>query len=181
MSRLFLQQRADVAGAAARGVAVSFETPVQRIRLGEREGIVLARFGGGTDFSVALLAKLDLNVLVNGVPIAGGLRILEHRDEIVVGGSRLLYSEESVPEITTAQAGPGARPLRCSLCRGTIENGMTIVRCPRCLRLFHQSDAGPDAPERHCWTYSERCRHCGHPTAMTGESLWSPEKENDDA
>jgi hypothetical protein len=181
MSRLFREQRAELPGLGPRWDVIALGTSTLRLLVGERGVIVFARFGGGTDLSVALLAQPDLSVLVNGVPIAGGLKILEHRDEIAVAGDRFLYSEESLPEITSFQAEPGARPLRCSLCRGSIEDGMTVVRCPRCLRLFHQSDAGPDAPERHCWTYSERCRHCGHPTGMTGESLWSPEKENDDA
>jgi hypothetical protein len=178
---LFRQQRAETAGAGPRWEAVSLGAPVVRLSIGEGERIALARFGGGTDVSVALVAQPDLSVFVNGVRIAGGLKILEHRDEIAVAGERFLYSEESLPEITSFQAEPGARLLRCSLCRGLIGDGMTVVRCPRCLRLFHQNDAGPDAPERHCWTYSERCRHCGHPTGLLGESLWSPEKENDDA
>jgi hypothetical protein len=176
--------------------------------------LLLARFGAGNEAAVALLASPGSGACVNGLPLLGGLKVLSHRDEIVAGGERFVFSEESLPQVTVFHARrketssrrskaespdsiggdsgakrgsgaksnsePGQREARCSLCRGAIQEGMAIVECPRCMRLFHQIDAGPDGPEKHCWTYSEKCRHCEHPTALSGEVLWSPEQEGRD-
>jgi hypothetical protein len=143
--------------------------------------ILITRFGESTEFAIALVAARGSRLAVNGLPVLGGLKVLDHRDEITADGVRFVFSGESLPEVTALHAEPGGRELRCSLCRGAIQDGMSVVRCPRCGRLFHQIDGGSESPEKYCWTYSERCRHCGHPTALSEASLWSPDDEENDA
>jgi hypothetical protein len=143
--------------------------------------IFIARFGESTDIATTLLASPGLRLAVNGLPVLGGLKVLDHRDEITADGKRFVFSGESLPEVCAFHPEPGGRELRCSLCRGVIQDDMAVVRCPRCGRLFHQIDCGSEKTEKHCWTYSDRCRHCGHPTALSEDALWSPENEENDA
>ena len=179
MSRVF-RRRGEAPAAASRWEAIPLVTPILRLPIGGGE-MILPRIGTTTEGAVGLLASPGLRVLVNGLPLLGGMKVLDHRDEILAGGEQFVFSEESPPEITSFREGAGQREIRCSLCRGVFREGVAIVRCPGCGRLFHHVDAGPEGAERHCWTYSDRCRHCGHPTAMTGETLWSPEQEERDA
>jgi hypothetical protein len=178
MSRLF-RHRSEVPVTGSRWEPVSLAVPVFRMPIGEGE-IAIAVLGALTERSALLLATTGLRVLVNGLPILGGLKVLDHRDEFASEGGRFIYSDESIPEVTTYAAEAGRREIRCSLCRGVLEEGTAVVRCPRCGRLFHQADSSPETPERHCYTYSQFCRHCGHPTALSGALLWSPDQEEHD-
>jgi hypothetical protein len=175
MSRLF-RHRPEPPATGSRWEPIPLAAPVLRIPVGEGE-LAFAALGALTERSALLLATTGLRVLVNGLPLLGGLKVLDHRDELASGGARFIYSDESLPEITTYSAEAGRREIRCSLCRGVLEEGTAVVRCPRCGRLFHQADSSPEAPERHCYTYAEHCRHCGHPTSLAGELLWSPDQE----
>jgi hypothetical protein len=143
--------------------------------------ILIMKFGENTEVATALLAAPGSRLAVNGLPVLGGLKLLDHSDEITADGVRFVFSGESLPEVTALHLETGGRELRCSLCRGVIQDGMSVVCCPRCGRLFHQIDGGSESTEKHCWTYSDRCRHCGHPTALSEEALWSPEDEEVDA
>src|SRR5688572_7910219 len=63
----------------------------------------LRQFGQGTDAVVALLAPWELPVFINGDSLIGGLRILQHQDEILAGLQRYYYSAESRPLVSIYQ------------------------------------------------------------------------------
>ena len=42
----------------------------------------------------------------------------------------------------------------------------------------HQLDPADGRRAKHCWTYSETCRFCGHPTAFSGKTAWRPDVED---
>jgi hypothetical protein len=140
-------------------------------------GIRLVRFGRGSDQGVALLAPAELRVLVNGQPVLGGFRLLEHRDECLVGRTRFFFSSESAPAVVVFRVAPGARPCTCPVCRGVIKDGDTAVQCPGCARWFHQLEPVEGKGARRCWTFADKCRICSHPTSLSGEPVWRPEKE----
>jgi hypothetical protein len=126
-----------------------------------------------------LLLKSGASVRVNGDRVSGGLCVLEHRDEILVGTNRLFYSDELKPELVTYASSDGTRSPKCPVCRAQIQDGDQVVQCPRCRRAFHQIDAAGDRRERHCWTYRPHCL-CEHPTDLSGASHWRPPSEEDD-
>jgi hypothetical protein len=157
-------------------LSVAEDSPLEGDTLGA-PGIRLLRFGSGPDRGVALMARSGVSVLVNGLPFAGGMRLLEHKDEVVVGRRRFFYSSESVPVVAIFSAAPGARATTCPICRGVIKDGMQAVRCPACTRWFHQIEAVGDQPARRCWSFAPTCRICSHPTALNGGPVWRPEAE----
>ncbi len=141
------------------------------------EGIAFVRYGCGADKAVALLAQPEVRVWVNGQPVLGGLRILEHKDEILCGQQRLFFSAETTPVIVPYPAKAGARLPTCPVCRGAIKDGLASVQCPGCGRWYHEIAADAGQPGRLCWSYAPTCRFCNHPTAFSEESAWRPEKE----
>jgi hypothetical protein len=143
----------------------------------DEPGIRVFRFGQGADKGVGLLARAGTRVLVNGHPVLGGFRVLEHRDEILAGRKRFFFSSESTPAVVVFRAQPGARPCTCPQCRGLIKDGDTAVQCPNCSRWFHQLEPGEGRSARRCWTFADKCRICNHPTSLSGEPVWRPEKE----
>jgi hypothetical protein len=140
-------------------------------------GIQVFRFGQGPDKGVALLAWPGTKVLVNGHPLLGGFHVLEHKDEFLVGRRRFYFSSESTPAAVVFRAEPGARPCTCPVCRGVIRDGDQAVQCPNCSRWFHQLEPAEGRPGRRCWTFAAQCRICNHPTSLSGEPVWRPEKE----
>lgn len=143
----------------------------------EQAGIRFVPLGRGTAGGVGVIASAGVPVRVNGQPIPGGFRVLEHRDEILVGAVRYFFSAQSVPVVSVFRPEAGARLPTCPVCRGPIREGDQAVRCPGCGRWFHQLDAAGDRRAKHCWTYSPTCRFCSQPTTLTEEALWRPEKE----
>lgn len=141
-------------------------------------GAQLARFGTSHDGGIALLARDGVHARVNGLAVLGGLRELSHKDEILVGTTRLFFSAESTPEVVSFQKDTDARTPTCPICRGGIKDGDMAVRCPGCGRWHHEVEAAEDRPSKKCWTYSTSCRCCNHPTALTGEPVWTPAKED---
>jgi hypothetical protein len=135
--------------------------------------------GQGSEAAVVLLVPLGVAALVNGEPLLGGLRVLAHRDEILVGGRRFYYSAQSKPAVSTYRLAEGARRPRCAVCRMAIEDGQNVVTCPGCGRVFHQLEAEGDRPAKQCWTYRPACL-CTHPTPLTDEAVWRPEQEEID-
>lgn len=111
-----------------------------------------------------LFAGPGMNVLVNGLPIAG-IRILAHRDEVRVGRQQLYFSAERLirPE---PFAGPDGTC--CARCLSPILRGDLAVRCG-CNLWYHQSDS------LGCWLYTDRCCGCDAPTTIDAEYSWSPE------
>jgi hypothetical protein len=125
-----------------------------------------------------LMAQPGVWVRVNGLPLLGGARVLEHTDEILVGNVRLCFSAESTPVLATYKVPEGGRPAVCPICRGPIRDGMTAVECPGCGRWFHQLPAADGRPAKPCWTYAPTCRFCNHPTAFGTEAVWRPDQED---
>ena len=79
----------------------------------EVDGLRFLRFGAGNERGAALLLPPGALARVNGRPVLGGLRVLEHKDEVTFGRSRLFYSAESTPVLagktTHPATGPGSR------------------------------------------------------------------------
>jgi hypothetical protein len=140
-------------------------------------GLRFCPFGRGADRGMALLLAPDVRVWVNGLPVLGGLRVLEHKDEILLAGARLYFSAEATPVIATFQNRAGERIPSCPICRGQLKEGDAAVQCPGCGRWHHQLPAADGKPAKACWTYAATCRFCGHPTALTGQPAWRPEME----
>jgi hypothetical protein len=140
-------------------------------------GLRVFRFGQGGDRGVGLLVRAGTAAFVNGEPLLGRFRVLEHKDEVLVGRLRLYFSSESAPVVAVFRAQPAARPCTCPVCRGVLKDGDTAVQCPGCSRWFHQLEAAEGRPARRCWSFAAQCRICNHPTALTGEPVWRPEKE----
>ncbi|HEX5269190.1 MAG TPA: hypothetical protein VFW33_01820 [Gemmataceae bacterium] len=137
-------------------------------------GARFLRFGAGADRRTALVLPAGIAARVNGRPVLGGLRVLEHKDEVLFGRSRLVYSAESTPLAVVFRRADGARSPTCPLCRGPLRDGDRAVQCPGCGRWFHQGDA------KACWTYAPTCRFCNHPTALDGDAGWRPDREDAD-
>lgn len=116
---------------------------------------------------------------LNGLPLAGGLRMLRDRDEIRLGArERLYYSTEALARVEPFHPRPAAEPSRgeplaphCPRCQRELREGDPVVRCPACQVCYHQ---GED-PGHQCWTYSERCSLCGQGTDLEAGYRWTPE------
>ena len=130
----------------------------------DHEGVGLVEVPGGA----VLLVRDGVRVRVNGEPVPGGVRVLDHRDEILVGGDRLLFSAQTAPLVTAFASEPDQRLPVCAVCRGPVREGMRAVACPGCGRWFHQLDDKP------CWTYAPTCRFCQHPTPLDEAATWRP-------
>jgi hypothetical protein len=143
------------------------------------EGIGLISLGRGAGGGIGLLARAGTPVRVNGLPVAAGFRVLEHRDEILIGRTRLFFSAESTPVQVEFRQPAGTRPPTCPVCRGPIRDGDQAVRCPGpgCGLWYHQQGAAGERRAKPCWTYAQNCRFCNHPTALSGKPGWRPEME----
>ena len=115
------------------------------------------------------MAGAGTEVRVNGIAVAGGLRVLADRDEVVVHGERRYFSTEQLAEAVPCPARNAA--LECARCRQAIEAGSRAVRCPRCGVWHHESVALP------CWTYADTCAVCPQPTDLSTGYRWTPEPE----
>jgi Prokaryotic RING finger family 1 len=165
MSSLWRQ----TSGGAWESVALSAEG-LRPVRLSP--DVTLVGFGRGADGGVALMTRPGAAARVNGLPILGGLRLLDHQDEVLIGRERFYYSAESTPVVVPFRhEGEGRRP-SCPICRGPLGDGDDAVQCPGCGRWYHQLAARP------CFTYAPQCRFCRHPTALTGAAVWCPEQED---
>lgn len=125
-----------------------------------------------------LVANPRHHLRVNGQLVVGGIRVLDHKDEILHGANRYYFSSESKPELVIYRRQSESRPVRCPVCRGPVNNGDQVVFCPGCQRVYHQVDGSEEQSERPCWTYAASCQFCNHPTSLTGENGWRPEEEN---
>jgi hypothetical protein len=141
-------------------------------------GIALFGLTQGAQRGALLMVRPGVWVRVNGLPVLGGARVLEHKDEVLVGSVRLCFSAESAPVLKIYKVPEGGRASVCPICRGPIKDGMTAVQCPGCGRWFHQLEAADGKPAKPCWTYAPTCRFCGHPTAFGTEAAWRPDQED---
>jgi hypothetical protein len=153
------------------------ETPLAGDLDLHKGSVRIVRFGEGTEGGVALLARSGVHVRINGLPVLGGIALLQHRDEILINAERFCFSAETRPVVTTFHMEPGSRGPTCPVCRGSLADGEQAVRCPGCGRWFHQIEASEGRKARSCWTYSATCRFCQHPTSLSGETAWRPEQE----
>lgn len=120
-----------------------------------------------------LLCAPTQRVRVNGTLVAAGIRVLADRDAIslVNGRKRCTWflSLESIVEVVPF---PGdVHDTYCIRCKLPIETQTEAVRCPGhgCGFWHHQS------AQRPCWTYTEGCRNCGHPTDFDAGLQWTPD------
>jgi hypothetical protein len=141
--------------------------------------IVLATFGSGGDAGAAILAPSDAAIWVNGETVLGGLKVLAHRDEILVDGELYCYSAQSRPVAAAFALAAGQRRPRCGVCRMAIEDGQAAVGCPQCGRIYHQLEAAGEQAAKLCWTYRPACL-CRHPTGLGEDDAWRPDKEDFD-
>src|SRR5271166_4443417 len=81
-------------------------------------GMRFVCFGAGNERGAALVLPAGATARVNGRPVLGGLRVLEHKDEVIFGRSRLFFSAESTPIVVVFRREDGARSPTCPLCRG---------------------------------------------------------------
>jgi hypothetical protein len=156
-------------GRGWRAVAV----PAGRVLRGEEIGLEGVALFGLAQRGALLLVRPHAWVRVNGLPVLGGARVLEHKDEVLTRQGRACFSAESAPVVVPYRTPEGSRGATCPVCRGPIRDGMDAVQCPGCGRWFHQLDA------KKCWTYAPTCRFCTHPTAFAAEAAWRPDREDD--
>lgn len=141
-----------------------------RALLCRRSGPVLAKTRVARDLECwVLLDGSASRVRVNGVPLRIGVRVLADRDAIALGDVRVMFfSSERLAQIVPF---PGRDDGTCCIrCKLPLEPGVPSVRCPApaCGFWHHQCDDTP------CWTYTESCAGCGHPTAFESGFQWSP-------
>jgi hypothetical protein len=129
---------------------------------------------GGAERGAALLVRPGVWARVNGAVVLGGMRLLDHKDEVLVGSARAFFSAEATPGVLAYRSAGGRVPV-CPTCRGPVRDGSGAVECPGCGRWYHQ-----DGPKT-CWTYAPQCRFCNHPTPLTDGAAWRPDREECDA
>jgi hypothetical protein len=146
--------------------------PVVRHPMGDGEAlsnVLLVRTRGAEGITWVLIAGAGSGVSVNGVPLATGMRVVSDRDEIRIPGvSNLYFSTESLARVEEFSGSD--QTLFCPRCKQEIEKGAAAVRCPACGVWHHQTD------ELNCWTYSEVCALCAHPTDLNAGFRWTPEE-----
>lgn len=119
----------------------------------------------------AVASSHDAHVRVNGRAPLAGLSVLCDRDEIRVrSGVQYFFSTETLAVVEEFPA--QERTVYCGRCRQPIKAGSPAVRCPNCGIWYHQSTT----PALPCWTYSEKCSICPHPTALDAGFSWVPEE-----
>jgi hypothetical protein len=133
-------------------------------------GPVLARGPDARGFERWIILDASASrTRINGAPMPIGARVLADRDAISLGvGPTVFFSCERL-----AQAVPFPEEddrTCCIRCKLPLEPGTPAVRCPapECGFWHHQCDDTP------CWTYTESCAGCGHPTAFDSGFQWSP-------
>jgi hypothetical protein len=155
----------------AQGGWTARTVPVGKPLTGEDLGVpgiallVLPRQGA------VLLTRPEVWVRVNGEPVLGGMRIIEHKDEVLAGDIRFVFSQQGVPVVVGYTPVAGGRLPTCPVCRGVVREASASVQCPGCGRWFHQEGA------KTCWSYAPTCRFCNHPTSFDDESAWRPDRE----
>jgi hypothetical protein len=168
-----------------RRTATGFVPDSLRAREGQGGGVFAAAttdlqivpFRDGGRDQHALIGPPRCRIRVNGALVVGGVHVLDHKDELVIGAEQIFFSAESTPVVEIYQHGnDAARRPRCPVCRAAIEEGDSIVRCPGCSRIHHQIPARGGRPEKPCWTYSPQCRFCEHPTSLSGQPGWQPDE-----
>ena len=120
-----------------------------------------------------LLCAPHERVRINGMLVTVGIRALADGDAISLVTDRerqtLFLSLERSAEIVPF---PGNDDGTCCIrCKLPLAPDAETVRCPGrdCGFWHHQTSAQP------CWTYTDGCANCGHPTAFDAGFQWTPE------
>jgi len=119
------------------------------------------------DYSLGRYVLIAKNsTRVNGSSVAGSIRVLRDRDEIVANRIRMYYSHQSFAK--REQYSGECR--ECSICGCTITPGETVVQCPMCLVCYHESEDFP------CWSSDSTCPTygCDFETKLDQQVLWLP-------
>jgi hypothetical protein len=127
-------------------------------------GVALHRLS--TPPNTCVLLTIEPRLRLNGLPVPGGLAVLDHRDEIRAPGVTAWFSNETLPRVEPFSE-PGARG-SCPRCQQPIEPAGPAVRCPQCGVWHHASDELP------CWTYAPRCATCPQDTSLDAGFRWTP-------
>jgi hypothetical protein len=125
---------------------------------------------GEADCKWVLVAGSTAEVSINGLPLVAGIRVLSDKDEISFSSldSYYYYSSESLAKVENFPA--SEQTLFCPRCKQEITDGELAVRCPACKVWHHETE------ELNCWTYSDGCALCAHPTEMNASFRWTPEE-----
>ena len=122
-----------------------------------------------TGLGWVLITRASERVLVNGVAVPAGIRVLDTRDEIrCADGSVFVFADERYARVEAFPA--SSAPVRCGRCTVELEPALPAVRCPACGTWYHEHGDFP------CWTSVPFCQACGHATTLTGEDRWRPEE-----
>jgi hypothetical protein len=161
-------QRLDAAQYELAGVLspLAVEAPMD---LANGKTARLIRTDAGGMLAWALIVSRNSGVRVNSRGVVAGLCVLSDRDEIHTDdGTQYFFSTETLATVIPFQG--VERPVYCGRCREPIEAGAPAVRCPGCGIWFNESAELP------CWTYTDKCPFCGHPTALDTGFSWTPEE-----
>ena len=109
----------------------------------------------------------DARLLLNGEPVAVGLALLRHKDELRLDGEAPLYF--SMERLAAVEAYAGDDAPRCPRCQQSIAREELAVRCPGCGVLHHQ------LVDRPCWTYQPKCALCEQASDLEAGLCWTPE------
>ncbi len=142
-------------GGGGRKEAPSFGVGLFRCRQEGHERWILLGGGGRT-------------VWINGLPLTGGIRVLEDRDEIRIDETGSLFFSSEVRAVIEPFPG-GDDPVHCARCKSAIEQGTPAVRCPACEIFHHESE------ERPCWRYRDFCSTCDQITDLDAGFRFTPE------
>ena len=110
-------------------------------------------------------------VWINGLQRTLGFYLLGDDDRVrIEGGCSFVYTNEEMAE---ASVFPGSEErIECQRCHDEMVEGEQAVRCEICHSWYHfDSESSEDC----CWRSAEKCRVCGHPTAMDGTLTRIPE------
>ena len=143
-----------------------------------KAALLIPADAGGTKVW-ALITSANSDIRVNSRPVPAGLCVLADRDEIRMGGEVRYFSTESLAAV---EKFPGSdRPVFCGRCRRPIAAGTPAVRCPGpgCQIWYHEDKSASLAESERlpCWTYTENCTFCGHPTALGTGFACTPEED----
>ena len=135
-------------------------------------GVLLLSTGsptGSKDCKWLLIASAGTEASINGMPLVAGIRVLVDKDEVRVSSLDSYYfSTETFAKVEEFPASDQA--LFCPRCKQEITQGALAVRCPACGVWHHETE------ELNCWTYSDACALCAHPTEINGTFRWTPEE-----
>jgi hypothetical protein len=115
-----------------------------------------------------LLAPPGGGVRVNGQRLVRGIRVLEHRDEVMDADGAVAYFSTEEPPEPVRYSGPAAK---CGRCRASIALDSLAIKCA-CGVWYHHGDPS-------CFEYGDdpRCVACRRAARLDGSGLWSPEVE----